>query len=104
MSILIFIYYFIAIYSKIYMKYHRTSNYFEIIFNIFFMSMAVFMVARNLMTTFIAWEFLRITSFLLISFYTLRIEASKSSIKALLMNKVGNITLIFALIYVTHIF
>lgn len=104
MSILVFIYYFVTIYSKTYLKYHRTSNYFEIMFNIFFISMAVFIIARNLATTFLAWEFLRITSFLLISFYTLRIEASKSSIKALLMNKIGNITLIFALIYVTSIF
>lgn len=92
------------IYSKIYLKHHRTANYFENVFNIFFISMAIFMAASNLVTTFIAWEFLRITSFLLISFYTLRIEASKSSVKALLMNKVGNITLLFALIYVTNIF
>ena len=102
--LLIIIYYFILLYAKLYLKSHRNTIYFEIIFNIFFISMALFIVSRNFITTFVAWEFLSITSFLLISFYTFRIEASKSSIKAILMNKIGDIALLIALIYTNSLF
>lgn len=103
-SLLLIIFYFISLYSKMYLKSHYNSNYFEIMFNIFFISMALLMSASNLITTIIAWELLSIISFLLISFYTLRIEASKSAFKALLMNKLGNITLLLATIHVYNLF
>ncbi len=98
------IYYFILLYAKLYLKSHRNSLYFEVLFNLFFLSMVIFIASSNFITTFVAWEFLRIMSFLLISFYTLRVEASKSAVKAILMNKVGNIALIFAILYTTNLY
>ena len=41
------------------------------------------------------------TSFLLITYYTLRIKTNKSSLKAMLLNKFEDFCLIFAIIY-TH--
>jgi len=56
-----------------------------------------------MITTLISWEFLGMTSFLLITYYTLRIEANKSSLKALLLNKFGDFSIIFAIIYIHNI-
>lgn len=65
--------------------------------------MLLLLCSRNLITTLIAWEFLGITSFLLITYYTLRIEANKSSLKAVLLNKFGDFNLIFVIVYIHNL-
>ena len=56
------------------------------------------------MTALVAWEFLGLTSFLLITYYTLRIEANKSAIKAMLLNKIGDFNFIFLIVYSHNLF
>ena len=43
-------------------------------------------------------EFLGITSFLLINYWDTRIEANKSGLKALFLNKLGDISLLLSII------
>ena len=65
--------------------------------------MLLLLSSGNLITTLVAWEFLSITSFLLITYYTLRIKANKSSLKAMIINKFEDFNLIFVIVYIHNI-
>ena len=56
--------------------------------------MIVLVMSENLITFFLGWEGVGLVSYLLISFWNTRIQANKSSIKAILINKIGDIGLI----------
>ena len=43
------------------------------------------------------------TSFLLITYYTLRIKTNKSSLKALLLNKFDDFSIIFSIIFIHNL-
>lgn len=55
--------------------------------------MLVLVTADNFVVMFFGWEGIGLASFLLISFWHTRIQASKSAIKAMLVNRVGDIGL-----------
>jgi len=55
--------------------------------------MLVLVSADNFIVMFFGWEGIGLASFLLISFWHTRIQASKSAIKAMLVNRVGDIGL-----------
>jgi proton-translocating NADH-quinone oxidoreductase chain L len=55
--------------------------------------MLVLVTADNLVVMFFGWEGIGLASFLLISFWHTRIQASKSAIKAMLVNRVGDVGL-----------
>ena len=101
--ILTIVFFVLVVYSKIYLKDNFNYPYFEYIYNLFFCSMLLLLCSSNLVTTLIAWEFLGITSFLLITYYTLRIEANKSSLKAMLLNKFEDFNLIFVIVYIHNL-
>lgn len=101
--ILCAVYLILKVYSKYYLQGNPNYIYFKYTYNTFFLSMLLLLASGNLITTLIAWEFLRITSFLLISYYTLRIKANKSSLKALIINKFEDFNIIFASVYIYNI-
>jgi NADH:ubiquinone oxidoreductase subunit 5 (subunit L)/multisubunit Na+/H+ antiporter MnhA subunit len=49
--------------------------------------------ADNFVVMFFGWEGIGLASYLLISFWHTRIQASKSAIKAMLVNRVGDVGL-----------
>jgi len=55
---------------------------------VFFMVFLVF--SDNLLQTFIGWEGVGLTSFLLINFWFTRLEANRSAFKAVLFNKISD--------------
>ena len=59
--------------------------------------MLLLISADNLLQLFFGWEGVGICSYLLISFWNTRIMANKSAIKALLVNKIGDIFLIITI-------
>ena len=59
---------------------------------------------NNLLQLLIGWEGIGFMSYLLINFYDTRIEANKSGIKALLVNKIGDIGLLLGIICCYFIF
>ena len=61
-------------------------------------------ISSNWILFFIGWEFLGITSFLLINYWDTRIEANKSGLKALFLNKLGDISLLLSIISLWYIF
>ena len=56
----------------------------------------VFVMSNNLIVLFFGWEVVGLCSYLLISFWKEKQESVKSSFKALLYNKVGDIILLLA--------
>lgn len=87
----------VIIFSKGYMKndphYIRFISYLSLF--VFFM---IFLItSNNLFQIFVGWEGVGICSYLLINFWYTRIEANKSSIKAVLVNKIGDIGLLLGL-------
>ena len=65
--------------------------------------MLVLVTADNFIVMFFGWEGIGLASFMLIGFWFTRIQAGKSSIKAMLVNRVGDIGLALAIctIFVT---
>jgi len=65
--------------------------------SLFSFCMLIMVSADNLLQLFLGWEGVGICSYLLISFWNTRIMANKSAIKALLVNKIGDIFLIITI-------
>lgn len=93
----------VLIFSKYYL--HRDSGY-KRFFNtilLFFFAFNITVFAGNFETLFIGWEFLGITSFLLIAFYRDRYLPVKNALKTISLYRLGDICLILALWTCHHI-
>lgn len=62
----------------------------------FFMLLVV--TADNFVQLFFGWECVGLASYLLINFWYTRIQANKSALKAIIVNKIGDLTVIIAII------
>lgn len=96
-----FITFLVLIFSKYYL--HRDSGY-KRFFNtilLFFFAYNITIYSGNFETLFIGWEFLGITSFLLIAFYRDRYLPVKNALKTISLYRLGDICLILAL-WVSH--
>lgn len=65
---------------------------------IFTLSMIILVVSNNFLIFFIGWEIMGLMSYLLINFWSTSIESNKSSFKAILYNRIGDISLIYSII------
>lgn len=93
----------VAMFSKYYL--HRDIG-FKRFFNtllLFFFGYNITVFAGNFETLFIGWEFLGITSFLLIAFYRDRYLPVKNALKTITLYRFGDICLILALWMSHHI-
>jgi NADH:ubiquinone oxidoreductase subunit 5 (subunit L)/multisubunit Na+/H+ antiporter MnhA subunit len=87
----------VAIFSRFYL--HRDSG-FKRFFNtllLFFFAYSLIIFSGNFETLFIGWEFLGITSFLLIIFYRDRYLPVKNGLKTISLYRLGDVCLILAL-------
>ena len=71
------------------------------LFTFFMLTMAT---ANNVLQLFLGWEGVGLSSYLLINFWYSRSEANKSAIKAIVVNRVGDFGLYFALLLLIYIF
>ena len=71
--------------------------------SLFTFFMLILVTANNLLQMFVGWEGVGLASYLLISFWFTRIQASKAALKAMLVNRIGDFFLILSifLVYVT---
>jgi NADH-ubiquinone oxidoreductase chain 5 len=65
--------------------------------SLFTFFMLILVTANNLFQLFLGWEGVGICSYLLINFWYTRIQANKSSIMAILTNKIGDVALMVAI-------
>ena len=83
----------VHIYSISYMDGDPHLPRFMCYLSLFTFFMLTLVTADNLLQMFFGWEGVGLASYLLINFWFTRIQASKSSIKAMVMNRVGDFAL-----------
>ena len=88
---------FAHIYSVDYMMHDPHFIRFMSYLSLFTFCMLILVTANNLLQLFIGWEGVGICSYLLINFWFIRIQANKSALKALFVNKVSDLCLLLAI-------
>lgn len=72
--------------------------------SLFTFFMVLLVTSGNLLQLFIGWEGVGLCSYLLINFWYTRIQANKAAIKAMVINKFGDVTLLLAMIILWKVF
>jgi proton-translocating NADH-quinone oxidoreductase chain L len=87
----------VHIYSIEYMKNDPHQIRFMSYLSLFTFFMIILITSNSFVQLFVGWEGVGLSSYLLINFWFTRIQANKSAIKAMLINKVGDIFLLLAI-------
>ena len=97
-----FISFLVHLYSFTYMALDPKNVKFIAYLSFFTFFMLVLITANNFIQLFLGWEGVGLFSYLLISFWTTRLQAVKSALKAIIINRVGDLGLLVAisLIYI----
>jgi proton-translocating NADH-quinone oxidoreductase chain L len=92
----------VHVYSMDYMAHDPHMPRFISYLSLFTCCMNVLVLGDNFLILFLGWEGVGLCSYLLISFWSTRIQANKAAIKALVMNRIADLALTIgiALIYV----
>lgn len=90
--------FFVHIYSTSYMSEDPHLIRFLSYLSLFTFFMIILVTSSNLLQLFIGWEGVGLCSYLLIGFWYTRIQANKAAIKAMIINKVGDIGLLLGII------
>lgn len=85
------------VYSIGYMKSDPHSVRFFAWLSLFSFFMILLVLSENVLQLFIGWEGVGVCSYLLINFWYARIQASKSSLLAIMTNKIGDIALLLGI-------
>ncbi len=99
-----FLTFLVAVYSRVYL--HREQGY-KRFFNtvhLLFVGYVFIIFSGNLETLFIGWEFIGISSFLLIAFYRNRYLPVRNAFKVYSIYRLGDIGLILAMWAIHHLF
>jgi len=100
LCVITFISLLVHLYSFDYMKYDIHIIRFISYLSLFTFFMIILVTSSNFLQFFLGWEGVGIVSYLLINFWFTRLQANKSAIKAVLVNKIGDITLIIAMCFI----
>lgn len=93
----------VHLYSIGYMSHDPHVPRFFSYLSIFTFFMLILVTANNLVQLFVGWEGVGVSSYLLINFWFTRIQANKSAMKAMIVNRIGDFGLslgIFVLFFV----
>jgi proton-translocating NADH-quinone oxidoreductase chain L len=93
----------VHLYSTEYMQEDPHVIRFMSYLSLFTFFMLILVTANNFLQMFVGWEGVGLSSYLLINFWFTRLQANKSAIKAMLVNRVGDFFILLAmfLIYIT---
>ena len=94
----------VHLYSVEYMRYDPFLPRFLSYLSLFTFFMLMLITADNLIQLFVGWEGVGLASYLLINFWFSILEANKSALKAMVMNRLGDIGVVLAisLIYIEY--
>lgn len=87
----------VHLYSTVYMGGDPRVYTFLTYLTLFTFFMVVLLVSPNYVQLFMGWEGVGLTSYLLVNFWTTRAAANKSALKALLVNRVGDLFFLWGL-------
>ena len=90
----------VHLYSTEYMSHDPHLPRFMSYLSLFTFFMLVLVTADNFIQMFVGWEGVGLCSYLLINFWFIRIQANKAAIKAMLMNRIGDFSLIIGIILI----
>jgi NADH-ubiquinone oxidoreductase chain 5 len=93
-SVVVVVASFVHLYAMDYMKTDPHLIRFLSYLSIFTFCMLMLVSSDNLVQFFLSWEGVGVCSYLLINFWFTRIEANKSALKALILNRVGDFFLL----------
>ena len=94
----------VHIYSTEYMEYDPHLTRFMSYLSLFTFFMLILITANNFLQMFVGWEGVGLSSYLLINFWFTRIQANKSAIKAMLVNRVGDFFILLAIFSLYFVF
>lgn len=95
--------FFVHIFSFSYMGEDPHFPRFLSYLSLFTFFMVILVTSGNVLQLFIGWEGVGLCSYLLINFWSTRIEANKAAIKAMVMNKIGDLGLLLGILILWHI-
>ena len=94
----------VHLYSCGYMAHDPHLSRFMSYLSLFTFFMLILVTADNFIQMFLGWEGVGLCSYLLISFWFTRIQANKSALKALIVNRVGDCGLLFGICILFYYF
>jgi len=94
----------VHLYSIEYMEQDPHLPRFMSYLSLFTFFMLVLITANNFLQMFVGWEGVGLSSYLLINFWFTRVQANKSAIKAMLVNRVGDFFLLLAIFTIIFLF
>lgn len=94
----------VHLYSLEYMENDPHLNRFMSYLSLFTFFMLILVTADNFVQMFVGWEGVGLCSYLLINFWFTRIQANKAAIKAMLMNRIGDFFILFALFLIYFVY
>ena len=99
-----FISFLVHLYSTEYMSHDPHISRFMSYLSLFTFFMLILITADNFVQMFVGWEGVGLCSYLLINFWFTRIQANKAAIKAMLINRIGDFSLLMGifLIFVNY--
>lgn len=94
----------VHIYSTEYMQEDPHIIRFMSYLSLFTFFMIILVTANNFLQMFFGWEGVGLSSYLLINFWYTRIQANKAAMKAMIVNKIGDISILFVLLFTYYYF
>ncbi len=92
--------FFVHLYSVSYMDHDPHLQRFLSYLSLFTFFMLILVTANNFLQMFVGWEGVGLASYLLISFWFTRLAANKSAIKAMVVNRIGDIGVVLAMLII----
>lgn len=94
----------VHMYSCYYMYDDINSSKFMSFLTFFTFFMTILVISSNFIILFLGWEGVGLCSFLLISFWNTRLQANKSALKAMLINRIGDYFILIGIILIVITF
>ena len=94
----------VHLFSADYMAHDPHIQRFMAYLSLFTFFMVILVTADNFVQMFIGWEGVGLASFLLINFWTTRLQANKAAMKALIVNRIGDFGLSLGIFTIFFVF